>query len=184
MAQTRRYKRRSSKKQKAWEYMRRNKPFRAGDMMMILDLEKPFTKQLLWHLEKAGYVRLENDPEEYRDRAYTLMKDTGVKSPSIINHAIYDYNTEEVVPIDGGSKKEAKNKLLLLKAMTEAMMTRIEITAAAGVKSYSGQIGRYFSEFEKTGIMTKSGLKKEQKIVYKIDREKCDDAIRNTEKSV
>ena len=76
--------------------MRRNIRFRVGDIMMILDIKDKTVKPIMWALEKAGYLRLESAGDAYKDRIYTFIKNTGIKSPSINGAEVYDHNTGEV----------------------------------------------------------------------------------------
>ena len=41
-----------NKKQKIWEYMRRNKLFRVGDMMIVFDLKKSYATGYFGSLKK------------------------------------------------------------------------------------------------------------------------------------
>jgi hypothetical protein len=99
-------KRKSSKSQQFWSFMRRNRTFRVGDAMAILDISQPFCKGILWSLVSIGYARAENEAKQYRDRTYTLLKDSGAKSPSFYNEAIYDHNTKESFVV---TRKHAKS---------------------------------------------------------------------------
>ncbi len=85
--------------------MRRNRTFRVGDVMAVLDLTLGFCKQTLWYFEQAKYLKLESNIGKYRDRVYTLIKNTGAKNPSIVNGIVYDYNNKESINI--GKKTDA-----------------------------------------------------------------------------
>lgn len=171
MALTLRYKRENSKKQPVWAYIRRNNPFRVGDVMVIQGVEQKFMKNLLWNLERAGYVRLENEPELYRDRVYTLIKNTGSKSPSIGNGYLYDHNTGENIEIKGKRQGNTTRSSYykMLKAMTSKLMTRSEIAEAAGLKLRGGNAGRCFLRLVNEAIMVETEQKQGGKKVYLID---------------
>ncbi|MDD3465994.1 MAG: ArsR family transcriptional regulator [Campylobacterales bacterium] len=108
-----RFKRKASKKNQMWGYMRRNRSFRVGDVMSILDLSLAFCKQTLWYLSETGYVRLENDVKTYKDRIYTLVNDTGVKCPSMIDNKVYDYNIDKEYEIYTRSASDTETLILL-----------------------------------------------------------------------
>lgn len=108
-----RFKRKGSKKQQMWGYMRRNRSFRVGDVMAVLELSMKFCKQTLWYLSETGYVRLENDAKRYEDRIYTLINDTGAKCPSMIDNKLYDYNTGKEYEIYTRSAADTETLILL-----------------------------------------------------------------------
>ncbi len=108
-----RFKRKGTKKQQMWGYMRRNRSFRVGDVMAVLELSMSFCKQTLWYLSECGYVRLENDAKRYEDRIYTLVNDTGVKCPSMIDNKLYDYNTGKEYEIYTRSAADTETLILL-----------------------------------------------------------------------
>lgn len=92
--------RRTSQKEGVWRYMRRNRTFRVGDLLIVSSLAVDTLKPLLWHLHKSGYLELRNNEGKYTDRVYTLIKNTGIRSPAVINGVLYDYNTGEEFKIE------------------------------------------------------------------------------------
>ena len=50
-----------------------------------------------YDLEKAAYLRLSADTEQYKDRIYVMIKDTGPTSPSIAQGDVYDHNAKELI---------------------------------------------------------------------------------------
>ncbi|MGE4399368.1 MAG: helix-turn-helix domain-containing protein [Campylobacterales bacterium] len=85
----------TTKKEKVWQYIRRNRRFAVRDVMMLTDTTKGFCKQMFWYLAETGYLRLESEGQSYEERVYVLVKNTGVKSPALINNRVFDYNTGE-----------------------------------------------------------------------------------------
>ena len=68
-------------KQKVWEYIRRNKRFRVGDLIIIFDLKLSYAKWLIWNFSKAGVIELIQDNKRFTERFYRLKQDTGIKAP-------------------------------------------------------------------------------------------------------
>ena len=127
----RRYQRKYSQKQKVWNYIRRNPIFRVGDVMLALDAEKPFLKQMFWYLTECGYIRLDDDRVSYEDRVYTLIKNTGIKAPSMISNKLYDYNTGKEYEIYTRTPQDTET-LILLAIAPEGSKCK-EILEATGI---------------------------------------------------
>jgi len=177
----RRLKRRTSHKQKVWQYIRRNRTFRVGDLMVVLDLKKQFLKPLFWHLREAGYLKLIEEPKEYRDRIYRLVRDTGIKSPSIINGEVYDYNTKEFISFRS-KKPLSPTRIVLLEAMIKPRMSKQEIYQIAKMSTTSGSAKKYMSEFSLKEIITKivPVERRDGHILFTIDEEKRDELLRDS----
>ncbi|NOQ30019.1 MAG: hypothetical protein GQ570_02725 [Helicobacteraceae bacterium] len=181
-----RFKRKTSAKQKLWNYMRRNRTFRVGDAVMILDLTAKYIKQILWQLENSNYVTLELQAKKYVDRIYKLSKDTGARSPSLINGKVYDYNTNKDVEIDKKVSTASTRRTQLLGAMTATMMSKKELKDAANIDIKIGGLKKYFSEFVRAGAMVriKPVERRDGEILYRINMEKIDELLTNIQKSV
>jgi len=173
-----RFKRKASKKQNVWAYMRRNRTFRVGDIMMLLELTQRYLKPILWHLEKAGYLTLTQDSGEYRDRIYTLVRDTGVKSPSIINGEVFDYNTGKFH--SASPKNMARHNLLkTLEALEHTIMTKHEMAEGAGMSRESGASKLVFQELELKGVIARTNpiSRRDNKMLFTVNTEKRDALI-------
>ena len=83
-----------------WNYMKRNRTFRFGDAMMILDLKKETLKTFVFALHKAGYL-VWVDVKDFKDRVFRLVKFTGIRCPMISVKEVFDYNTGEVFVVKG-----------------------------------------------------------------------------------
>lgn len=70
-------------KQKIWEFIRRNKIFRVGDIIAIYELKPSYAKWLVWFFTKAGVIELAQKDKKYTNRLYRLKKDIGTKAPRI-----------------------------------------------------------------------------------------------------
>jgi len=90
-----RAKKTTSAQNKAWQFMRRNRVFRFGDIVMVTGISVSGLQYFLKHLHKEGYVKRMNNVRGWTDRTYSLLRDTGVNSPTITKHRFYDMNLEE-----------------------------------------------------------------------------------------
>ena len=173
-----------SKKQFFWEFMRRHKRFRVGDAMIALDLSKSYVKQILWQLVGAGYVRLTQRGERYEDRIYTLVKDTGIIAPVLINGKVVDSNTNECASVKRRMPKRLPRrmiptKLKLLLAMRMERMSKQMIAQKAGVNPHSGSAKRAFRELREAGVLIPCEERIDGKRLFVIDeRRKKDEMIR------
>lgn len=181
---------RRSKKQQIWEFMRRNRQFRAGDLMMILDVDQDFLMPIWRALELCGYMQLEVGSETFRDRIYRLNKDTGVRSPSVLKKPcdiVRDLNTGEEFVLDGNHPVQIADRLTLLHAMKHKIMFREQIALIANMHLFSAKTIRYLSEFTEDGIMERlprSSKIREERRTYAINKEKRDELIRTLEESL
>ena len=73
-----------NKKQKVWEFMRRNRTFRVGDMMAIFDMKRSYAKWILWFFKKQGLIIQLFSGKRFEDSVYKVVRDIGVKSPNTI----------------------------------------------------------------------------------------------------
>lgn len=73
-----------AKKQKVWEYMRRNKVFRVGDLMIVFDMKKNYTNWILWFFKKEGLLKQVYSGKKFEDSVWKVIKDIGVVSPITI----------------------------------------------------------------------------------------------------
>lgn len=178
---------RRSKKQLIWTFMRRNRVFRVGDLMMILEVDQAYLMPIFRALELCGYLNLQSGTEVFRDRIYRLMCDTGVRSPSILkkpHDTVRDLNTGETFILDGGEKMQIVDKLTLLYALKHTAMFREQIAVVAKMHVYSARMIRYLAEFSDMGILVRSTRSSEGRRLFTINKEKRDDLIRALEESL
>lgn len=180
---------RRSKKQQIWAFMRRNRQFRAGDMMMILDVTQDFLMPIFRALELCDYLHLEAGTEHFNDRMYRLNKDTGVRSPVILKKPcdiVRDLNTGEEFFLDGNHPVQIADKLKLVMALRSRVITREDIAKNAGIHQFSAKSIRYLNEFVELGIMHRMPRSHEadKKRGYKIDMEVRSGWIRHFEASL
>ncbi len=71
-------------KQKIWEYIRRNKYFRVGDLVAIFELKQSYAKWLIWFFTRAGAIELMQKDKNFNNRLYRLKNDIGVKAPKAL----------------------------------------------------------------------------------------------------
>jgi hypothetical protein len=178
---------RRSKKQQIWTFMRRNRVFRAGDLMMILEVDQGYLLPIFRALELCGYLSLESGTEVFKDRVYRLVCDTGVRSPSILkkpHDTVKDLNTNEAFILNGNHPVQMADKLTLLYALKHETMFREQIAVVAKMHIYSARMIRYLAEFNAMGIMSRTSRSHEGRRLFNINMEKRDDLIRTLEKSL
>jgi len=147
---------RRSTKQKVWTFMRRNRQFRVGDVMMILDVSKGFLMPIFRALELAGYLELETSSDNFNARHYKFKKDTGIRSPTVLKKPfdiVKDENTGDEIILDGNHPLQVADKLTLLHAMKHKQMFREQIAVVANIHQFSAKMIRYSLEFTEAGIM-------------------------------
>ena len=90
-------------RQKAWDYMRRNRTFRVGDLLVVLEISEGSLKSLVRQLSQAKYIVKSNRVQSFRDKEFRLVKNTGVVCPSVITGTkfLYDSNLLEKVFMKG-----------------------------------------------------------------------------------
>ncbi len=180
-----RLKRKNDLKQKIWNYMRRNKRFRVGDIMMILEVREGTIRPLMWALQSAKYIRIENEAKEYKDRIYTFIKDTGIKSPSIVNGDVYDHNTKEEFKLQK-QPTAYRMRLKLLKAMSCPTMTKDEIAKGAEVSIKGGWAKQEFLYLNLKGAIVRTNpvQRRDKEILFTVNKEVRDELIRDIEASM
>jgi len=75
--------------------MRRNRTFRFGDVIMITGVSNIYLKNIIRYLKAVDYIIEVEKVKPYTSTQFTLIKYTGVKSPSFKGNTVYDYNTDE-----------------------------------------------------------------------------------------
>ena len=97
-----------SKTQKIWKFMRRNRNFRAIDLMMIVDdIDKTYFGAYINALKKAKYLQLTKKAVSVKDREYRLIKPTGTIAPvfSQKDSFVFDKNLMTYVHFTKDRKK-------------------------------------------------------------------------------
>lgn len=59
--------------QKILNYMRRNRNFRVGDVMVITDVSPSTLRRLLCTLSEGGHLRITKPSPRFREREYLLL---------------------------------------------------------------------------------------------------------------
>lgn len=181
---------RVTSKQKVWDYIRRKGVFDVEEMMMVLEVNRDFLMPIFRALELSGYIELESGSDEFVDRRYRLLKNTGPKSPIILKKPcdiVKDKNTKEEIILDGSYHVQINDRITLLKAMKYKVMFREQIAVIANIHPYSAKAFRYLNEFTECGIMVRmarSSKIREDRRTYEINMEKRDGLIRTLEESM
>lgn len=190
MAWENRFESKRTAKQVVWEYMRRNRQFRVGELMMVAEVGKEFLLPIFRALELAGYLALDESSDNFNERHYRLLKNTGHKSPIILKKPcdiVKDRNTKEEFILDGNHPVQISDRLVLLHALKHQAMFREQIATIAKMHLFSAKTIRYLSEFTEDGIMERlprSPKIRDERRSYAINKEKRDELIRTLEESL
>ena len=149
----------SSIRQTVWNYMRRNRTFRFGDVIMITGVSNIYLKNIIRYLKAVDYIIEVEKVKPYTSTQFTLIKYTGVKSPSFKGNTVYDYNTDEELIIE---HTPVVSKLL--EVMIESKMSKQTISVKADVSL--GVCKKWFKK------LTELGLINEIKPIEKINKQK------------
>lgn len=84
-------------KQSVWSYMRRNRNFCTKDILAITGIDWSFLKTFIYHLEKVGYLKVQDGSKALKERCYRLVKDTGPIAPKTAKGEVYDYNLKQTI---------------------------------------------------------------------------------------
>ena len=90
---------RKTNRQRAWEYIRRNRVFRVGDILLILEISESSLQLLLRQLVQAKYIKIVKRKRAFTDKSYKLVRNTGIHCPSKLKNekALWDFNLLEKV---------------------------------------------------------------------------------------
>lgn len=146
----------TSKRQTIWNYIRRNPNFRVSEVMMVCDVSHSYFQKFIRYLEKAEYVRFTGKKKlPYSNREYRLIKNTGVKAPIATDYGLFDYNTNEAVRLIENQvehKVYAPNNLInILKGIDADEMTQEELATKAGIKRTA--LSKWWERLELIGVV-------------------------------
>ena len=172
-SKTLRFKRKNSALKKVWDYMRRNRTFRVGDIIAITGVSHNYLKTILWHLRKADYIEMLEKVKPYSNTQYVLKKATGAKSPSLSNGVLYDYNTNEEIVVKPPVAFNKDSNIKLLSVMREEEMTKEEMMHLADVREHTAR--KLWKKFSDRDVMSniKPCKRKDGQKLFKIDINKA-----------
>jgi|GEM_PF-2266504 len=141
--------------QKIWNYIRRNKLFRAGDVLMVCEIPFSYFQKYLRFLEKSGYVQFigkKRNPLTNRD--YRLVKNTGVKAPLVSDNSLFDYNTNECFDFSPDKKRKIEipeNLMKILSSIKQEEITIPEIIEQANITKVG--LEKWMERLKKIGVI-------------------------------
>lgn len=113
-------KRKTSKTQTIWNYIRRNPNFRVSEVMIVCDVSIEYLRRFLNALEQAGYLKFSGKTKLYSSKEYRLLRNTGVIAPKIIkNKEIYDENIKESFVLNYDDLKNVPQIMTILKFLQD-----------------------------------------------------------------
>jgi len=69
-----------SLKERVLSFAKRNRVFRAGDLLLIFDMKVSYAKWLIWKFKKDGVIVLRENSKRFEDRYYFYKGGSGEKS--------------------------------------------------------------------------------------------------------
>lgn len=150
----------ASIRQKVWNYIRRNRTFRFGDVMAITEVTHSYLNNMLRPLKAIGYVKEIKREKPYSSTQFVLIKCTGVQCPSFKEGILYDYNTNEEIEVE-----HTPVLTKLLNQMNKPLMTKQQVLEDTDVTP--GVAKKWFKKLKELGVM------KEIKPIKKLDGHKA-----------
>ena len=190
------YSKKTSTKDRVWRYIRRNKLFSFVDAKIVCGVNDGTLKAILWHLEKAGYIKIKGKRNPLLKRVYIHNREMkfGLKSPSLVNGIVYDLNDGKQYDIKPKNKEKAEKEpstqptlIKLLEAMDKEMMSKEEIQEKANA-TFTGSrkcwkrledvgILKAAINHQKTNVNDTRFLRRDGKKLFIIDKKKVEDAL-------
>lgn len=141
--------------QKIWNYIRRNKFFRAGDVLIVCGTSFSYFQKYIRFLEKSGYVKfIGKRRNPFTNREYKLMKNTGVKAPLVTNNSLFDFNTNESFDYTPEKKKKIEipeTLMKILNSITQEEITIPEIAEQSNITPIS--LEKWWDRLNKIGVI-------------------------------
>lgn len=149
------YSRKTKKNQKIWNYIRRNKIFRFGELLMVCDVKFSYLSKYLRFLEKSGYiVFIGKRKNPLSNREYRFVRYTGVKAPVVNNNSLFDYNTNESFDYSPHKKREKEipeNLIKILNSVDQDEITINEILQKACIPKTT--LDKWWVRLKKMGVV-------------------------------
>ncbi len=76
-------KRRKGKRQRIWEYMRRNRAFEISDIMKIFEVKLPALRAYIKGLLSEKYIKRIERREKFLNQRFVLINDIGLFAPVV-----------------------------------------------------------------------------------------------------
>jgi len=70
-----------SSKQRVWTYIRDNRNFRVGDILLIIEISQNTLSKILRELVRGGYIVKTVSPQKFLDKKFRLVKDVSPLCP-------------------------------------------------------------------------------------------------------
>jgi predicted transcriptional regulator len=149
------YSNKSSIIQSVWNYMRRNRNFRIGDLLMICGIKHSYLQRYVRFLELAEYVKRTSGSKPYSNREYLLLKNTGPFAPSMNQYGLYDFNKKEAIQIINNEKKRKQFApeviIKVLKSIDYDETTKDNLILKANIPARS--LIKWWDRLQKFGVI-------------------------------
>lgn len=180
------YKRKQNIKYKIWNYIRRNRTFRVGELFLVFNVSYSSIRAYLKALEEIEYIKFcGKNRKPYSEVQYTLIKNTGIFPPKLNGNTIYDPNNKEKFITSRKVKEKIvfpKKLMSILIAIDEEQMTFEELKIKANCQT-SG-LRKWWNRLIEFGVIEgpikldkktkwdKGFLRKDGALVFKFNLEK------------
>ncbi|MFW2235256.1 hypothetical protein ACN4FE_04430 [Aliarcobacter butzleri] len=149
------YAKKTKKNQMMWNYIRRNKIFRAAEILIVCDIGVSYLSKYLRFLEKSGYIKcISKKRNILLDREYRFINNTGQKAPLVSNNSLFDYNINKSFDFspDKPRKIEIPETLMkVLSSINQEEITISDIEEQANITSIA--LEKWWSRLKKMGVI-------------------------------
>jgi predicted transcriptional regulator len=185
MVQDKKIKHKQNVKNKIWNYIRRNKRFRVGDIFIIFNISYSNFKAYLKVLEETNYIKFEGKSRKpFTEIQYKLINDTGIFAPKLNGNTLYDPNLKTKIETSIKRKEKIvypKTLMNILTAIDATELTFEEICLKANCAN--GGLRKWWNRLIKLGIVEgyinekledkwyERRKKKDDKLIYRFNVE-------------
>ncbi len=150
------YTKKIKKNQQIWNYIRRNRNFRFGELMMVCDVGYSYLSKYIRFLEKSKYIIFIGKKKlPLSNREYKFINYTGVKAPVVSDNSFYDYNTNKCFnfsPHKSRNIEIPENLIKILNSVDQEEVTINEILEKANIPKST--LGKWWVRLKKMGVIT------------------------------
>ena len=146
-------KRKRSKYQRIWTYIRRNSVFRTGDVLIVCEVSYAYLQKFLKYLEAAAYISVAKKVKGYTNREYRFLKNTGINAPILYDWGLHDINTDTKYELFQLEQREFLKPPFLTQILETIQKTNCCTKQELGFLSKVGKknLNKYWEIIVKTG---------------------------------
>ncbi len=140
--------RKKTTRQQIWEYMRRNKIFEIGDILLIFEVGDDVLRAYIRQLLGGGYLQCITSKRTFEKKAYRLIKNTGALAPiwiakekKLIDANIQSKNVNAVMKLPILVDKPSEMRPVPVKEYNKGRVLRILTNEAMGANALKNSTG-------------------------------------------